>query len=810
VKLRQVSIIGYRSIRERLDFVVDDRVTVVLGANDHGKTNVLHAITHLNQDNPFDAERDLNWDYHDKGDEFPRIDYKLVLGDEEREALLMVENASIRRSTIRKFRESLEEVSGQAASEAAKTKELADQAAAALAELEAASAEAATADPDVSPETADVNAAHDAAILEARGEAALRSGFADVAAEQAALARKRVALAIAEEMQVEADLSGQGQLDFVALADEAVAASGRAATKAKSAQTRAETTETVKTEAAAVHAAGSDELTKAEQDAANATARAQEAAEAAADAEGKAGRLTTIAEAVTLARDGNLAFDDDAPLPEPELIDLVTIPTEAVLTRAGIEGKLAITQPADLDDGAVLDFVLPRLPRVELIQPQESLSDIATAGTIESPENDFMRGIFRYAGLDPSEWSGLFVQSDRTTKRLDRASSQLNTTLREAWSQGEDLEFKLDHHEGSEIHLRINDPAVDVSYARASKRSSGFTHFFALKTVLYARERASNASSFIWLFDEPGIYLHPAGQHDLLQVLETLARANQVIYATHSIFLINKNYPIRHRLLKKDENGTGIDQKPFVGQWRAAIDALGLSLPGTVLFASKVLLVEGDSDPILINSDLQKLIELGDFSDDINSLSIMATGDSKHADALTRILLDSAIKPTIAFLFDGDKGGSDRRKNLKKMIESKGLQEETLPRNLTGEDYVLSPALFREATILYAQSLCNDTSKKTRVRTELEESWSDKFGDSAQPKGLAAWSRDEGKRVLGTDEELSSVGIAREYSRLLADADSEELPPKSRERAVELAKKISKMLNLPSQLLDQRDIISSP
>src|SRR5262249_25553165 len=142
---------------------------------------------------------------------------------------------------------------------------------------------------------------------------------------------------------------------------------------------------------------------------------------------------------------------------------------------------------------------------------------------------------------------------------------------------------------------------------------------------------------------------------------------------THSIFLINKNHPTRHRLITKSGKGTQVDEKPFSGRWRAAIDALGLSLPGTVLFASKVLLVEGDSDPILLNADMQKLIELGEVEADINPLSMMSTGDSKHADALIRILLDATITPDIALLFDGDKGGRDRRKSLKRLIDSKHL-----------------------------------------------------------------------------------------------------------------------------------------
>ena len=40
---------------------LDTRVTGILGANDHRKTNLLEALTHLNADQPF-TEDHLNWD----------------------------------------------------------------------------------------------------------------------------------------------------------------------------------------------------------------------------------------------------------------------------------------------------------------------------------------------------------------------------------------------------------------------------------------------------------------------------------------------------------------------------------------------------------------------------------------------------------------------------------------------------------------------------------------------------------------------------------------------------------------------------
>ena len=53
MKLQKIRIEGYRSILKPLEIFLDSRVTVVLGANDHGKTNLLAAIRHLNTDLKF-------------------------------------------------------------------------------------------------------------------------------------------------------------------------------------------------------------------------------------------------------------------------------------------------------------------------------------------------------------------------------------------------------------------------------------------------------------------------------------------------------------------------------------------------------------------------------------------------------------------------------------------------------------------------------------------------------------------------------------------------------------------------------------
>lgn len=785
MKLAHVRIGGYRSIGEALELHVDDHVTVILGANDHGKTNVLSALLHLNPDTPF-SDGDLNWDYGGRQAEFPFVHYTFRLSDEEREVLLNRESTRVTTRSFAAFRENLE-----------------SEAAAAEAKAESAQKQADAA----SNEQADQEGSSDAGNEESNtskppGDNGRLAAVAEQASSAAELARQRVSLARAEELRARAQLLGDQTFDLLVATEQAEQAEAEARDRHDETRRAAARAGESVTEAETTHGAGSAEHEAAQKAANEAVDVETSTKEEADELSAKAKDYRRAADASVLAQEGSLDFGGAGKRPPKfPMIKLGDIPTLVTVGRTGYEAALAVVDPGVIDAKETMDYMGEHLPRVELFQPQLSIPDLATAQNIDAPDNDFMRGIFRYAGLTQEEWGSLFEQTDATTMRLANANDRLNETLRTAWSQGRDLQFELDHR-GGEIDLKIKDPAVKSTFVRASRRSSGFTHFFALKTMLFAREQASEASSFIWLFDEPGLYLHPEGQHDLLQVLETLAQSNQVAYATHSIFLVNKNHPTRHRLLKKDVDGTSIDQKPYVGRWRSAIDALGLALPGTILFASKVLLVEGDSDPILLNADLQALIGAGDLDIDLNPLSIMATGDGRHADALARILLDAAVRPTIGLLFDGDDGGTARIKQLKALMDQHGLAKHQLKDGTTVEDHLVAPEIYREATIRYVERIAQGGSA---VRSSLEGSYGERFANR-QPAGLAEWARDEGKKAGGLDEPPSSVGIAREYASLLADP--EQLPSKkTRKRATELAEAVAKMLELRPQTVSQERIL---
>lgn len=774
--LYKLRVEGYRSVRDPLEIHFDGRVTVLLGANDHGKTNLLRSLLHLNADQPFSVDDDLNWDSIDDGENLPSVRYWLDLDEDEQQELeqwsLSREVDAGRVKTARMTAERLFEFQNEAES-------VAEQLQAAEAELEALVDAGAELPPDQRP----------AESQEVRSLRLRRDNLSSALAKL----QDRVQVARQQKDLADAYLSWH-QLDaptpesFQARVEQAASDLKRSAARLSDAGKRLAGSTRERDELVASGAATADQLDQLEA----AVVAAQEKVEAAEQDHQQTVEERSAVDRMFAALErqaGREKLLDDELLVSASDLNTESMPSRIELERVGVDSDLRLISWSTGESEPLPDIVREQIPRVELIQSGDAISDSVSLKSIATTEQDFMRGIFYYAGLERSEWKDLFVHDDRTTKRLSKATTQLNIALREAWTQGQNLGFELDH-EGSTIELKINDPSVDDRFVRASRRSSGFTHFFSLKTILFARQSESRARSFIWLFDEPGIYLHPEGQYDLLRVLESLAQSNQIVYTTHSIFLVNKNFPARHRLIRKGERGTIVDEKPYVGRWQSAINALGLALPGTVLFASKVLLAEGDSDPILLGADLAKLVAIGALDMDLNPLSIMATKDAANAESLVQILHEGLISPTVALLFDGDQGGRDRKSYLKAVIERDGLAVVDLPRGKTIEDQLLAPELFQEAVILYLESLAQLKAIEVDVRGEMMRlSEEERFKNQ-----LSKWSREGGREALRLTSDPSSVGMARQYAALLSEADDRF---SGRRRALTLAERIRDALDLP-------------
>jgi predicted ATPase len=174
----------------------------------------------------------------------------------------------------------------------------------------------------------------------------------------------------------------------------------------------------------------------------------------------------------------------------------------------------------------------------------------------------------------------IFEDSTRGRRAMDEASRIITEQIRRAWSQEPSIEIKLNVN-GSTLYIDFSDDTT--VFDTPESRSLGFRWYLSFYVNFVAQTFEARANEYIFLIDEPGIHLHPGGQKDLVNVLEDLSLKNQLIYTTHSPFMINRKYPERVYLTIKDKNGTHIDLKAYRDNWKALRKEIDI-IPGDLFF----------------------------------------------------------------------------------------------------------------------------------------------------------------------------------------------------------------------------------
>lgn len=146
-----------------------------------------------------------------------------------------------------------------------------------------------------------------------------------------------------------------------------------------------------------------------------------------------------------------------------------------------------------------------------------------------------------------------------------------------------------------------------------SERSNGLRWY--LNTFIDAKANDVANSSVLYLFDEPGISLHVNAQRELLDLFNHLAdKGNQVVYTTHSPYMLNTKGDGIHRIravVKSEDGNTSIYKTAYDARISQVsqkdtlapiINALGMNLYDTFGPAKdKVNIVtEGMSDYIYL------------------------------------------------------------------------------------------------------------------------------------------------------------------------------------------------------------------
>lgn len=398
-------------------------------------------------------------------------------------------------------------------------------------------------------------------------------------------------------------------------------------------------------------------------------------------------------------------------------------PTSSIVPRyngllAEIEAeakRLELPDPGSVD--GVLELVTKSLPRFVYYSNYGNLdSEIYLPHVVENMKREnlgareaakarTLRVLFSFVRLEPDQILelGRDIQNDekgseariaevaenkrRRTIMLNSAGTDLTKKFKNWWKQGDyTFEFQAD---GNHFRIWVSDSRRPEK-VELEDRSTGLQWFLSFYLVFLVESEQDHQNAFL-LLDEPGLSLHPLAQRDLSAFFENLANTNQILYTTHSPFLVDADMLDRARKVYVSEDGStkasadlrrGSEDPRKSGATYAIHSALNMNVAESLLLGCHPVIVEGPSDQHYLATIKTLLIAAGRISPK-REIVFPPSHGAKNAKVVASILTGrDEVLPIM--LLDGDDAGRKVAMDMKN-----GLYRDAKQRILSTDDFSL-------------------------------------------------------------------------------------------------------------------------
>lgn len=269
------------------------------------------------------------------------------------------------------------------------------------------------------------------------------------------------------------------------------------------------------------------------------------------------------------------------------------------------------------------------------------------------------------------------------------------------------------------IYILTDDKAMNLS-----ERSNGLRWYISLFVDVLSRDYKNK--SLVYLLDEPGVYLHVNAQKQLLELFSKLAKSNsQVIYTTHSPYMIDSKDITNVRAIEKAEEGNtkifksaydqNLSDDSKMETLSPLVQAIGANLEFNIGPSNKNnLITEGITDYMYINA-LINYLKID------NAPNIIPSSGVSNINKIVSILTGWGCHFKI--LLDYDKAGYDEYEvlinkldeSLKDKIVFVSCNEEVVKRKILGSpktiESLISKDVSKKLSIPYDSSNSNSTKK---------------------------------------------------------------------------------------------------
>ncbi|RAM50984.1 MAG: OLD family endonuclease [Hapalosiphonaceae cyanobacterium JJU2] len=384
--------------------------------------------------------------------------------------------------------------------------------------------------------------------------------------------------------------------------------------------------------------------------------------------------------------------------------------TETALKRSTIEPRFgqvidsideivsAVTKPHPQESKEAINLITQNLPvfvyysnygnldsEIYLPHVIENMSR-ENLGNREEAKARTLKVLFEFVKLDPKEiWElgrDFPVQNGQPTdsqikeiaeKKKERdillqsAGTDLTQKFRAWWKQGEyRFRFQAD---GDHFRIWVSDDKRPEEI-ELEGRSTGLQWFLSFYLIFLVESLDSHAGAIL-LLDEPGMSLHPIAQRNLSDFFANLSQTNQLLYTTHSPFLVDPDHLDRVKAVYVDDDGTtAVSANLRAGEKNSAqtksiypvYAALGLSVSDTLLQGCQAVVVEGTSDQHYLSAIKNYLISKGLIKPKREILFVPAGGVKGVGAVVSLITAKDEGLPYV--ILDSDSSGQGMLKQL--------------------------------------------------------------------------------------------------------------------------------------------------
>jgi hypothetical protein len=400
-----------------------------------------------------------------------------------------------------------------------------------------------------------------------------------------------------------------------------------------------------------------------------------------------------------------------------------------------------------------------------------SARELSDMGRAQEPDLGDTEGFERYR-----------AQLDEREAALGTASLKLTNHLRDVWHSSDESSYNETRDRfilrvtANQQYLKVVVEDSQGVQIELDQRSDGFKWLVSFFVVFFA-QAAERSREAILLLDEPGLTLHGLKQREFRRTLSKLGESNQLLFTTHSPFLVGSNELDLVRIVEvmHPATGTRVSMNLEAEDPASLVplqEAVSYDLATSLFSGQKVLITEDLADYWFLEATAALLADAGMAALD-RELEVMPAGN------LTRIAYFPTLlhaEATVAALLDSDAAGphgeeQDRlvdRLGYEQVIRTKDAYEGPIPSPRIEE-------LLRETLLALSRDLGWDGSAALDQEGRplpIGRAFTDDAGFEVSRYRLAKeyvnWTRDHRAFDLTADERVLWMRFLERVNKALA------------------------------------------